>query len=76
MNSPRIFSEHESKGIADLLVYSPGQSNKDYALAYHESAKRLAGTFKGQAGDDLILLPFLALYRQAFELQLKLLSRI
>src|SRR5699024_7086875 len=72
MNSPRLFSQPESKDMADLVLYYPGQNNKDYALAYHESAMRLASTFKGHAGDDLILLPFLALYRQAFELQLKI----
>ena len=31
----------------------------------------MAGTFSGQPQDDMILLPFLSLYRQAYELALK-----
>jgi hypothetical protein len=41
------------------------------AFFYSESANRLASTFSGRPVDDTILLPFLMLYRQAFELQLK-----
>ena len=41
------------------------------ALAYHDAALRLAASFHGKPEDDLILLPFLMLYRQAFELNLK-----
>lgn len=54
-----------------LIVRYPCQTDEDYACAYHYSAQRLASTFKGRPIDDLILLPFLSLYRQAIELQLK-----
>jgi hypothetical protein len=59
----------------DLIVRYPYQNDSDYAFAYHESAKRLAGTFQGTPIDDTILLPFLMLYRHAFELRLKHLIR-
>ena len=54
-----------------LIVQWPNQTDRDLAFFYHESAKRLASTFQGQPIDDTILLPYLMLYRQAFELQLK-----
>jgi hypothetical protein len=54
-----------------LIVRYPFQTDADFANAYHFSAKRLAETFTGQPVDDLLLLPFLNLYRQAFELGLK-----
>lgn len=60
-----------SKVYERLIVRYPHQTNGDYAHAYQFAANRLAETFAGEAADDLILLPFLALYRQAFELQLK-----
>lgn len=54
-----------------LIVRYPYQTDGHYAHAYHFSAQRLASTFKGRPVDDLMLIPFLALYRQAIELQLK-----
>lgn len=54
-----------------LIVQWPKQSERDLAFFYSESAKRLASTFHGDPIDDTILLPYLMLYRQAFELQLK-----
>jgi len=54
-----------------LIVRYPHQTDRDYAFFYHEAAHRLAGTYAGNAIDDTILIPFLMLYRQAFELQLK-----
>ena len=52
------------------VVRYPYQTNSDYAHAYHFAAKRLAATFSSRPEDDLILLPFLLLYRHAYELQL------
>lgn len=54
-----------------LIVQWPNQSERDLAFFYSEAAKRLASTFQGTPIDDTILLPYLMLYRQAFELQLK-----
>lgn len=67
----RLLKSAPSKEYKRLIVRYPYQTDIDYANAYHFSAKRLAGTFSGQPVDDLLLLPFLTLYRQAFELQLK-----
>lgn len=60
-----------NKVYSRLIVRYPYQTNRDYALSYRFAAKRLAETFTGDTTDDLILLPFLTLYRQAFELELK-----
>ncbi|MGO4192250.1 hypothetical protein AB4Y67_11335 [Arthrobacter sp. YAF17] len=54
-----------------LVIQWPHQTDRDLAFFYSESANRLASTFSGRPIDDTILLPFLMLYRQAFELQLK-----
>ncbi|MCK8478009.1 hypothetical protein [Microbacterium aurugineum] len=60
-----------NKVYSRLIVRYPYQTNRDYALSYRFAAKRLAETFTGDTIDDLILLPFLTLYRQSFELELK-----
>jgi hypothetical protein len=67
----RLLTSVPSKVYERLIVRYPFQTDRDYAASYHFAAKRLAETFTGQAIDDLILLPFLTLYRQAFELELK-----
>lgn len=54
-----------------LIVKAPYENDRHFSAFYHESAKRLAATFRGQPQDDMILLPFLGLYRQAYELALK-----
>lgn len=67
----RLLESVPNKVYSRLIVRYPYQTNRDYALSYRFAAKRLAGTFTGDTIDDLILLPFLTLYRQAFELELK-----
>jgi len=67
----KLFATLPSKGYGRLIVRYPYQDDTNYAFAYREAARRLASTFRGDAPDDLILLPFLTLYRQAFELQVK-----
>lgn len=54
-----------------MIVQWPNSSERDLAFFYQEAATRLAATHKGDPIDDTILLPYLMLYRQAFELQLK-----
>lgn len=54
-----------------LIVKAPYETDRHFALFYRESANRLASTFSGKPEDDMILLPFLGLYRQAYELALK-----
>jgi len=67
----RLLTSLPTKDYSRLVVRYPYQTDDEYALAYHFAAKRLATTFGGKPRDDLLLLPFLTLYRQAFELQLK-----
>lgn len=67
----RLLTSVPNKDYSRLIVRYPYQTDSQYAHAYHAAAKRLATTFGGEPIDDLLLLPFLTLYRQAFELQLK-----
>ena len=67
----RLLTSVPSKDHSRLVVRYPYQTDAQYAHAYHFAAQRLATTFGGEPIDDLLLLPFLTLYRQAFELQLK-----
>ena len=54
-----------------LIVKAPYETDRHFAVFYREAANRLAATFSGKSEDDMILLPFLGLYRQAYELALK-----
>lgn len=54
-----------------LVVKALYETDSHLAGHYADAAERLAGTFTGQAADDGILLPFLTLYRHAYELELK-----
>lgn len=67
----RLLSTVPNKVYDRLIVRYPFQTDRDYALAYQYAATRLADTFTGRPSDDLMLLPFLTLYRHAFELELK-----
>lgn len=67
----RLLTSVPTKDYSRLVVRYPYQTDTQYAHSYHFAAQRLATTFRGQPEDDLLLLPFLTLYRQAFELQLK-----
>jgi hypothetical protein len=67
----RLLTSVPNKVYDRLVVRFAFQTDRDFAAAYHFSAQRLADTFSGNPEDDLLLLPFLTLYRQAFELDLK-----
>lgn len=67
----RLLESVPSKVYERMVVRYPYQTDANFAHAYHFAAQRLARTFSGSPEDDLILLPFLTLYRQAFELELK-----
>lgn len=73
--SPRLFRLLPAFDYNSLIVRYPYQDDSAYAHAFHDAARRLAATFTGRAPDDLLLMPFLSLYRQAFELELKELVR-
>jgi hypothetical protein len=63
-----LFAKVPTTEYNRLIVRYPYQNDSDYAMAYHEAGNRLASTYKGQPIDDTMLLPFLNLCRQAFEL--------
>lgn len=67
----RLLASVPNKEYSRLVVRYPHQTDDHYAHAYHFAAGRLASTFGGEPIDDQLLLPFLTLYRHAFELQLK-----
>ena len=67
----RLLTSVPNKDYSRLVVRYPYQTNDQCAHAYHFAANRLASTFGGEPIDDQLLLPFLTLYRHAFELQLK-----
>lgn len=71
----RLLESVPNKVHNRLVVRYPHQTDCDSAFSYRFAAKRLAETLVGEAIDDLILLPFLMLYRHAFELELKNLVR-
>lgn len=75
MKRLRLFDSVPSTDYSRLVVRYPYQTDSEYAVAYHFAAKQLATTFAGEPIDDLLLLPFLTLYRQAFELKLKIAIR-
>ncbi|MCS3443380.1 hypothetical protein [Microbacterium phyllosphaerae] len=66
-----LFAKVPGKEYHRLIFRYPYQGDSMLAMSYHEAAKRLANSYRGQPIDDTMLLPFLTLYRQAFELRLK-----
>lgn len=71
----RLLANLPAKGYRQLIVRYPYQDDFAFAFAYAESARRLAASYEGEPIDDTILLPYLMLYRQAFELQMKAMIR-
>lgn len=53
------------------IVRHPYQSRDFLAYSYNYAAEKLASSAEGVPSDDCLLLPFLSLHRQSFELQLK-----
>lgn len=54
-----------------LVVKTTHETDRHFATQYAFSADRLSRTFAGNPEDDMLLLPLLTLYRQAYELALK-----
>ncbi|MFJ6300568.1 hypothetical protein [Pseudarthrobacter oxydans] len=54
-----------------LVVKTTHETDRHFAAQYAFAAERLGNTFDSKSEDDMILLPFLTLYRQAYELALK-----
>lgn len=66
-----FFGQFPAAGTEGLIVRRPMPDLAALAYGYAEAADRLASTHKGRAPDDVILLPYLYLYRHACELTLK-----
>lgn len=66
-----IFTEFPATDHAGLIVRYAGKGAERLAHSFADAAERLASTFRGQAPDDAVLMPFLYLYRHAIELDLK-----
>lgn len=54
-----------------LVQLNPYEDMGSYGSHYRNCADRLVGSHQGKPQDDEILMPFLTLYRQAYELLLK-----
>jgi hypothetical protein len=72
---PRLFSTFPAEDMDRMIVHYPRQTEDNLAFAYHTAANKIAESFSGTPLDDLVLLPFLNLYRHAFELELKVLIK-
>lgn len=73
-NSPlEILNEkYASTSMKTLVQLNPYEDMGYFAMHYRECADRLAASHRGgDPRDDAILMPFLTLYRQAYELLLK-----
>ena len=69
--NPGLFEKHPATGQHNLIQYHPWMEEYLLAAGYAEAAKRLAASYRAQPWDDVILLPFLFVWRQAIELVLK-----
>lgn len=65
-----LFAEFPATTHDRLIVRYPN-TTMSLTHSFADAAERLAHTYVGQAADDALLLPFLYLYRHAFELNLK-----
>ncbi|HBV09075.1 hypothetical protein ACFO7V_01675 [Glutamicibacter bergerei] len=71
-NTPRIFEMFPSQNYWDSVVHFAHLDLDAIELGYAEAAKRIANSVSGkEAYDDLVLIPFMFLWRHAIELSLK-----
>lgn len=66
-----IFTEFPGSDHATLIVRYPSEDGGRFSFCFADAADRLAASYRGQAPDDALLMPFLYLYRHAIELDLK-----
>lgn len=73
MNSTTtLFTAHATENQVDLIQYNKHIMNERLlAVGYLDAARRLRDSYKSRPWDDVILLPYLFVCRQAIELQLK-----
>jgi hypothetical protein len=67
-----LFTEHATEVLPNLIQYNRYlMTGRMIAVGYADAARRLESSYEGEPWDDVMLLPFLFLWRQALELQLK-----
>ncbi|MNW30270.1 hypothetical protein D3C74_71520 [compost metagenome] len=67
----KLNKDYKSKGMETLVQLNPYEGMGHYAFHYRHCADRLVNSHRANPEDDEILMPFLSLYRQAYELMLK-----
>lgn len=73
MTSERtLFSTHAAAGLSNLIQYNRSSLNEHLvSVGYADAARRLRASYKAEPWDDVMLLPFMFLWRQAIEIELK-----
>lgn len=67
-----LFTAHPATDRSGFIQYNEYlMSERLVAAGYADAARRLRASFRNQPWDDVMLLPFLFLWRQAIELELK-----
>jgi hypothetical protein len=67
-----LFTQHPATDMQTLIQYNEYTMNSRLVMTgYADAARRLRESYKGEPWDDVILLPFLFVWRQAIELALK-----
>lgn len=67
----KLNKDFGSRSMKTLVQLNPYEDMGNYASHYRHCADRLVESHQGNPQDDVILMPFLTLYRQAYELLLK-----
>ena len=71
-NIPEIFRKFPSSNYKSSVVHHAHLNLEGIELGYAEAARRIANSMNGQGSfDDLVLIPFMFLWRHAIELTLK-----
>jgi len=67
-----LFSAHPSTSQSSLIQFNKYMMNSALiAVGYADAARRLRDSYRAQPWDDVMLLPFMFVWRQAIELALK-----
>ncbi|WP_079728732.1 hypothetical protein [Okibacterium fritillariae] len=67
-----LFAAHPAKGQGTLIQYNAHLMGPGLVMTgYADAARRLQNSYDGQPWDDVMLLPFMFVWRQAIELALK-----
>lgn len=70
--STSLFTAHPATNHSDLIQYNEYTMNSHLvAIGYADAARRLRASYRAEPWDDVMLLPFMFVWRQAIELALK-----